>query len=184
MQRIDLPLVWFSIASTSDSVFGLKYASDTICTLRPKFNFFILVVSGKCSDTPFSKLQARTSDCPCARFEKNLGFCAQWHGQSRFLSEEQRMKRTQRQTEDNLERHRPILISIAEALLSPALRGHIDASDLVQQTLMEAHGNIDELIKLEDAPLLAWLRSALKHNVLDAIRHLRTAKKNIGRISV
>ncbi len=91
------------------------------------------------------------------------------------------MKRTRRQTEDNLERHRPILISIAEALLSPALRGHIDASDLVQQTLMEAHGNIDELIKLDDAPLLAWLRSALKHNVLDAIRHLRTAKKNVAR---
>ncbi|MEZ6134962.1 MAG: sigma-70 family RNA polymerase sigma factor [Pirellulaceae bacterium] len=91
------------------------------------------------------------------------------------------MKRTQQQTEDSLDRHRPILISIAEALLSPALRGHVDASDLVQQTLMEAHCNIEELLKLDDSPLLAWLRSALKHNVLDAVRHLRTAKKNITR---
>ncbi len=91
------------------------------------------------------------------------------------------MKRTQQQTADDLERRRPILISLAEALLSPAFRGHVDASDLVQQTLMEAHCNIDELSELADAPLLAWLHSALKHNVLDAIRHLRTAKKNVAR---
>lgn len=46
------------------------------------------------------------------------------------------MKRSQKQIEDDLERHRPILISLAEALLSPAFRGYADASDLVQQTLM------------------------------------------------
>ena len=91
------------------------------------------------------------------------------------------MKRTQQQTEDDLERRRPILISLAEALLSPGFRGHVDASDLVQQTLMEAHGNIQELCKLDEAPLLTWLNSALRHNVLDAIRHLRTAKKNVAR---
>ncbi len=91
------------------------------------------------------------------------------------------MKRTRQQTEDSLNRHRPVLISLAEALLSTSLRGHIDASDLVQQTLMEAHCNIEELVKLDDAPLLAWLRSALKHNVLDAVRHLRTAKNNVAR---
>ena len=91
------------------------------------------------------------------------------------------MKRTQQQTEDDLERHRPILITLAEALLSPAFRGHIDASDLVQQTLMEAHCNIEQLGKLEHAPFLAWLHSALKHNVLDAVKHLRAAKNNIAR---
>jgi RNA polymerase sigma-70 factor, ECF subfamily len=91
------------------------------------------------------------------------------------------MKRTQQQTEDDLERRRPILISLAEALLSPAFRGHIDPSDLVQQTLMEAHCNIEKLSKLDEAPLLTWLHSALKHNVLDAVRHLRTAKKNVAR---
>ncbi len=91
------------------------------------------------------------------------------------------MKRTQQQIEEDLERRRPILISLAEALLSPAFRGHIDASDLVQQTLMEAHCNIDQLRELANAPLLAWLHSALKHNLLDAIRHLRTAKKNFAR---
>lgn len=91
------------------------------------------------------------------------------------------MKRTRQQTENDMNRHRPVLISLAEALLSSALRGHVDASDLVQQTLMEAHGKIEELVKLDDAPLLAWLHSALRHNVLDAVRHLRTAKNNVAR---
>lgn len=91
------------------------------------------------------------------------------------------MKRTQQQTEDELNRYRPTLITLAEALLSPAFRGHVDASDLVQQTLMEAHCKIEELVKLDDAPLLAWLHSALRHNVLDAVRHLRTAKNNVAR---
>ena len=91
------------------------------------------------------------------------------------------MKRTEQQTVDDLERRRPILLSLAETLLSPAFRGHIDASDLVQQTFMEAHENIEELSKLEEAPLLGWLHSALKHNLLDAIRHQRTAKKDIAK---
>lgn len=91
------------------------------------------------------------------------------------------MKRTQQQIESDLDRYRPILVSLAEALLSPALRGHVDASDLVQQTLMEAHCRMDHLEALDDAPLLAWLHSVLRHNVLDAVRHLRTAKKNVAR---
>jgi RNA polymerase sigma-70 factor (ECF subfamily) len=91
------------------------------------------------------------------------------------------MKRTQQEIADDLERRRPILISLAEALLSPTFRGHIDASDLVQQTLIEAHGRIDEVSQLDEAPLLAWLHSALKHNLLDAVRQVRTARKDVAR---
>ncbi len=91
------------------------------------------------------------------------------------------MKQSSQQIQENLERRRPILLSLAESLLSPKLRGHLDASDLVQQTLMEAHCKLEVLSELDEAPLLAWLHSALKHNVLDAIRHSRTAKKNIDR---
>lgn len=91
------------------------------------------------------------------------------------------MNRTNQQTVEEMERVRPILLSLAEAILAPAFRGHIDASDVVQQTLLEAYEKIDELSKLADAPLLGWLHSALKHNVLDAIRHQRTAKKDISK---
>jgi RNA polymerase sigma-70 factor, ECF subfamily len=117
----------------------------------------------------------------CARILEKLEAGAKFRNQSRYLCKEQWMKRTQQQTEDDLERRRPILISLAEALLTPAFRGHLDASDLVQQTLMEAHCRIEELSKMDEAPLLAWLYSALKHNVLDAIKHLRTAKRNVAR---
>ena len=41
--------------------------------------------------------------------------------------------------EGALERFRPVLVTIAEAMISPAYRGDIEASDLVQQTLLEAH---------------------------------------------
>jgi hypothetical protein len=50
----------------------VEYESESICTLRPKLNFLIFAVSGKCSDTPVSKLQSRPSDCLCANFEKNF----------------------------------------------------------------------------------------------------------------
>ncbi len=91
------------------------------------------------------------------------------------------MQRSRHPTEDALAQQRPMLVSLAEALLSPAFRGHLDGSDLVQQTLLEAHRKIDELSMLSEPQLFAWLHAALKHNVLDAVRHLRSAKKNVGR---
>jgi RNA polymerase sigma-70 factor, ECF subfamily len=91
------------------------------------------------------------------------------------------MKRTQQEIEDALTRRRPILLSLAEALLFPKFRGHIDASDLVQQTLLEAHANIHELSNYAEANLDAWLRVALKHNMLDAVRHAQAAKNNVAR---
>jgi RNA polymerase sigma-70 factor (ECF subfamily) len=91
------------------------------------------------------------------------------------------MKQIRQQKEEDLEKIRPVLISLAEAMISPAFCGHIDASDLVQQTLMEAHCSIEDLASLDERSFFAWLRSALRNNVLDAIRHLKTAKKNIAR---
>jgi len=98
-----------------------------------------------------------------------------------FQKGERSMKPIQQQKEADLEKIRPILISLAEAMISPAFRGHIDASDLVQQTLMEAHCRIEDLYSLDDGPFFAWMRAALRNNVLDAIRHLKTAKNNIAR---
>lgn len=89
--------------------------------------------------------------------------------------------RTEQQTLETLEQRRAILHSLAESLLSPAFRGHIDASDLVQQTLLEACSEIDKLKRLDQNQIAAWLRTALKHNLLDAIKHLKTAKNDIAK---
>ena len=83
--------------------------------------------------------------------------------------------------EGNLERFRPVLVSLAEALISPSLRGHIEASDLVQQTMLEAHQNVQLLSTLPDAPFFQWLRTALKHNLLDAVKSAQSLKHDVGR---
>ncbi len=82
---------------------------------------------------------------------------------------------------EKLHRLRPALISLAEALLAPAVRSELDASDLVQQTLLEAHLDCKSLVSFSEQQVLSWLREALRHNVIDAARHLKTQKKDVRR---
>lgn len=83
--------------------------------------------------------------------------------------------------ETRIKRLRPVLLTLAEALISPALRVELDASDLVQQTLLEAHQQSQALASYDDGPFFSWLRSALRHNVLDAVKHLSTQKNDAAR---
>jgi RNA polymerase sigma-70 factor (ECF subfamily) len=69
-----------------------------------------------------------------------------------------------------------MLLSRAETMISPTFRKELDASDLVQQTLMEAHCHAEKLSGIGSAPFFVWLKTALKHNVLDAVKHLKTQK--------
>ncbi len=83
------------------------------------------------------------------------------------------------QLETRLSRLRPMLVSLAEALISPANRNDIEASDLVQQTLLEAHIQSQSLQTLAEGPLFGWLRTALRNNVLDAVKHMYTQKNDV-----
>ncbi|MCA9058100.1 MAG: sigma-70 family RNA polymerase sigma factor [Planctomycetaceae bacterium] len=78
-------------------------------------------------------------------------------------------------------RFRPVLMTLAEALISPACRGEIDASDIVQQTCLEAHQQSRALVELDEGPFFGWLRKAMRHNLLDAVRHLKTQKNEMTR---
>jgi len=80
-----------------------------------------------------------------------------------------------------LERFRPVLVTIAEAMISAAYRGDIEASDLVQQTLLEAHAGAGVLATLDEGPFFGWLRKALHNNLLDAVKHLSTQKHDVSR---
>jgi RNA polymerase sigma-70 factor, ECF subfamily len=91
------------------------------------------------------------------------------------------MKPAAKLLETRIQELRPVLLTLAEALISPALRVELDASDLVQQTLMEAHQQSRELASFDDGPFFSWLRTALRHNVLDAVKHLSTQKNNAAR---
>ena len=82
---------------------------------------------------------------------------------------------------DSFERYRQYLLTLARVQLDPRMAGKLDASDVVQQTLLEAAGRRDQFRGGSAAQTAAWLRQILAHNLTDALRALRRAKRDIGR---
>jgi RNA polymerase sigma-70 factor, ECF subfamily len=78
-----------------------------------------------------------------------------------------------------LENYRSYLLLLARLQLDGPWRHQVDASDVVQQTLLEAHQQ--PTIPEESSALAAWLRRALANNVRDALRHLRRQKRDVRR---
>ena len=81
---------------------------------------------------------------------------------------------------DQFERYRSYLLLLARLQLDQRWQARIDPSDLVQQTLLDAHSRWHQL-GTENAELAAWLRRALANNLADAIRQLRRAKRDVSR---
>src|SRR6516165_7648724 len=69
----------------------------------------------------------------------------------------------------------------ARARVESWLRAKVDASDLVQQTLLEAHRGFGQFHGATEAEWLAWLRCILDHNAADFIRRYRGTKRQAGR---
>jgi len=68
---------------------------------------------------------------------------------------------------DGLEEHRAYLVLVARLLLPPRLRSSCDPEDLAQQTLLEACRTPPAV---PPEGLRAYLRRALRNNVLDALK--------------
>jgi RNA polymerase sigma-70 factor (ECF subfamily) len=69
-----------------------------------------------------------------------------------------------------LEQFREYLNLLARTQVRSDLRGQLDASDLVQQTILKAHGNRDQFRGKTDAERAGWLRAILANQVRDACR--------------
>jgi RNA polymerase sigma-70 factor (ECF subfamily) len=73
------------------------------------------------------------------------------------------------------------LLLLARVHLDPRLVRKLDASDVVQQTLLEAYEQRGQFRGQNEAELAAWLRQILVHNLADALRGFRRAKRNVAR---
>jgi RNA polymerase sigma-70 factor (ECF subfamily) len=82
-----------------------------------------------------------------------------------------------------LEQYRAYLLLVAERELDPALRAKGGASDLVQETFLEAQRDLPRLFTgSSDEELRAWLRRLLLNNLCTFARSFRgTAKRDFGR---
>jgi len=69
-----------------------------------------------------------------------------------------------------IEQYRDYLKLLARLRLDPRLRGLIDPSDIVQQTLMKAHESLAGFRGKTDAELQAWLRAILAQQIALAAR--------------
>ena len=80
-----------------------------------------------------------------------------------------------------LERYRDYLRLLARLQLDPRFRAKLDPSDIVQQTLLQAHRALDQFTYRGDAELAAWLRQILARQIADAARHLGRSRRDAGR---
>jgi len=81
----------------------------------------------------------------------------------------------------DLGQFRDYLMTIAHLQLEPQLREKLDASDVVQQTLLEAHEQHEQFRGQTTGELAGWLRQILMHNLMDVIRAFRREKRDIAR---
>ena len=81
----------------------------------------------------------------------------------------------------SLDRFRNYLLLLARMHMGDHSRAKIDASDVVQETLLEAHRKRGQFRGAGDGALAAWLRQMLAFSIADTHRALGRAKRDIAR---
>jgi RNA polymerase sigma-70 factor, ECF subfamily len=79
--------------------------------------------------------------------------------------------------EQLLTSHRDPLRRMIDLRLDPALAARIDASDIVQDVLLEAHRRLSDYLRNPAMPFHLWLRHIAKDHMIDAHRRHRQAQR-------
>lgn len=82
---------------------------------------------------------------------------------------------------EDLERYRAYLRLLARTQIEPRLRRKVDESDIVQQTMLQAHRALAGFEGNTGGQLAAWLRRILARNVSHAVRDFHRDKRDIRR---
>lgn len=82
---------------------------------------------------------------------------------------------------EDFERFRSYLRFLARVHLDGRLKGKVDPSDLVQQSLLEAHKARTQFRGTTDAERAAWLRQILAHHIAHSLRDLNRGKRDVSR---
>jgi RNA polymerase sigma-70 factor (ECF subfamily) len=85
------------------------------------------------------------------------------------------------QSDDRLEEFRSYLLLLARLGLDGRYQAKLDASDVVQQTLLEAHRDKGQFRGQTTAQRAAWLRQILARNLANMQRDLGRAKRDAAR---
>jgi RNA polymerase sigma-70 factor (ECF subfamily) len=81
-----------------------------------------------------------------------------------------------------LEAQRTALRRLAEGRLGERLEVRVDASDIIQQTFLEAHRSFQQFAGQDARELAAWLQAILDHKVAGAVRdHTLLLKRDVRR---
>jgi RNA polymerase sigma-70 factor (ECF subfamily) len=76
-----------------------------------------------------------------------------------------------------LDRHRASLRNMIRLRLDRALAGRVDASDVVQDVLLEASRRLDDYVRDASMPFHLWLRQLAKDRIIDMHRRHREAQR-------
>jgi len=70
-----------------------------------------------------------------------------------------------------LELYRNYLTLLARSQIDRRLQGKVDASDLIQETFLKAHGNFGQFRGGTEGELVRWLRRILATTLVSLVRH-------------
>ena len=84
------------------------------------------------------------------------------------------------ETDRDLERFRAYVLLLARVQLGPMVQAKVGASDVVQQTLFEAHRDLAQFHGRTVSEKVPWLRQILARNLANVVRDLRRDKRDVG----